>query len=859
MRVHELAKELRISTAALKKHLRDLGVVVKSHMSPVEESVVKKIKNKFTAEVEAIKQRQQDRSKFQQKIVRTSKQSTTKFIKPKKTLPKREEKELVKTTPVFVEKVIKKEVKTSHERVPYKKSETYKPQRSSSYQGRDQQNRSKPGVSTYQKGRTDSGRYNKSASDRSPRQFTGKYTPKTDRFGVKAKPTGNVSDDRAALLQQKKFKDQDKEKVKTNKYEDRNKHQKAKIKHFTAGGKRKKKFEPTELDKAVITKNINKTLADSTKKKKYKKDEKTVVKDNKITINEFTSVSELAKLMDISPTEIITKFFMMGQMVTINQRLDKDALEMICAEFEFDVSFEEEYGTEILESIEEEDVVKESRSPIVTVMGHVDHGKTSILDYIRNENIIAGESGGITQHMGVYQVDFKGKKITFLDTPGHEAFAAMRSRGANITDIAIIVVAANDSVKQQTIEAIDHAKAAGVTIIIAINKIDLKEANIDKTISDLMKQNLYLEDYGGDTLWIPCSAKTGEGIDELLETILLSAEMLELKAPSETAGKGTVIESKKDSRMGTIITLLLQEGSLKKGDNIVCGATYGKIRKMVDERGKELKEIHPSDIAVLFGLNSVPKAGDVLNKVDSEKIARQVSSERMHIRLEREKYHTKTNLSNIFQKIKESKTSEIKLIVKGDTDGSVEALCDSFQKLGTDEVMVNIIRKSVGGINEADVHLAKASDALIIGFHVRANSSAQKLADTEKVSIHIYQIIYEAIDTIKLAMQGMLAPTFEEKVLGRALIKQIFRIKKVGLIAGCFVEKGVIRKETKMRLFRNDIKIYEGNLATLKHFSEEVKEVKAGSDCGIALENFSDIKENDILENYLIEEIERKL
>ncbi len=435
----------------------------------------------------------------------------------------------------------------------------------------------------------------------------------------------------------------------------------------------------------------------------------------------------------------------------------------------------------------------------------------------------------------------------------------MRARGANVTDIAVIVVAANESVKKQTLEAIDHAKSAGVTIIVAINKIDLKDANVDKTIADLMKQNIMLEDYGGDVMWTECSAKTGEGIDDLLESILLTTEMMELKAPININAEGIVIESKKDAQKGTIVTILLQKGKLRKSDSVVCGATYGHIRKIEDERGNEINELNPADVGVIYGINKGPKAGDILNKVDDEKKARQISTERRNIRREREKFQSKTNLDNLFQRIKENKMSEIKLIVKADTDGSVEALCDSFQKLSTDEVVVHIIRKAVGGINDADVNMASASDAIIIGFHVRAGTSAKKLAEDENVEIKLYQIIYEAIEEIESAMTGMLKPKFVEKYLGTAVVKQAFRIKGVGTIAGVAVEKGVIKNEGVVRIYRNDIIIHEGKLSSLKHYSEEVKELKAGTEGGIGMENFNDIKTTDIIENYIVEEVERKL
>jgi len=641
---------------------------------------------------------------------------------------------------------------------------------------------------------------------------------------------------------------------------DKSKHLQAKLKNTK---KRKGAAPVVEIDENLIEKNIKLALAGNKKKKKYKKEEKKSLfedGDAVISISEFTSVSELAKIMDKSASEIITKFFQMGKMVTINQRLDRESLELICDEFNFDVEFEDEYGADLIEeNITDDNVIEEPRPPVITIMGHVDHGKTSILDYIRKTKVVAGESGGITQHIGAYQVNYKEHKITFLDTPGHEAFTAMRARGANITDVAIIVVAANDGVKPQTIEAIDHARAAGVTMIVAINKIDLPEANIERTISSLLEQNVYLEGWGGDILWTKTSAHSGEGIDDLLELILLSCEMKELKAKYSVPGKGVVIESRKDARMGSMSTILLQEGSIKKGDNIVCGATYGHVRRMENERGQEIQKIGPSDICVLYGLSDVPKAGDILNQVASEKIACQISSERLLIRQEREKFHTTTNLNNLFTKIKENEMSELRLIIKADTDGSVEAICDALQKLTNEEVMVNIIRKSVGGIIEADVNLASASDAIILGFHVRSNAKAKKLAEELNVEIKIYSIIFDAIDDIKSAMSGMLAPEIREKFVGHALVKQTFKIKKVGTVAGCFVEKGSVIKTGLARIFRDDVKIYEGRIASLKHFDQEVNEIKAGSDCGITLKDYNDIKENDIIEIYLNEEFKREV
>ena len=810
-RVHELAKEFKISTAALKQHLSDMGIVVKSHMSPVDDDVVAKIKEKFDQVGDQVKKRQQDIKKLHAKVEKHTleKKKAEEKIQIAKKAEQKAHNKPAKATPVFVEK----EIKRAKPRFPA---------------------RIKPDIVR-----------------RAPKKPNVSEVIKN-----KAKATRNVPVPPKAV--DKQFSKRDKKKFTEREFETKNKHIKAKQKKLS---KKSRVFDPSEVQAAEIKKSINQTLAQKGKKRKYKKDIKVQDEISKLVVAEFTSVAELAKLMNVNPSEIIKKFFMMGQLVTINQRLDKDSLEMVCAEFEFDVEFQEEFGKDLLEeaTIEREAADEVSRPPIVTIMGHVDHGKTAILDRIRQTNVVAGESGGITQHIGAYQIEYNEKKITFLDTPGHEAFAAMRARGANVTDIAVIVVAANESVKKQTVEAIDHAKAAGVQLIIAINKIDLPEANIERTINDLMTHGLYLEDYGGDVLWCKTSAKTGEGINELLDILLLSSEMMELSAPEDIFARGIVIESQKDARKGVMATVLLQEGTLEKGDNIVCGASSGRVRKMENERESVITKMYPSDVAVIYGLSGVPKAGDILNKVEDEKTARQISGERQNIRKEREKFQQKTNLDNLFQRIKEDNMSEVKLIVKADTDGSVGALCDSFQKLSTEEVAVNIIRSSVGGINEADVNLASASDAMIIGFHVRTNNPAKKLAEDENVEIKIFQIIYEAIDMIKKAMSGMLEPEDREVYLGTAEIKQVFRIKGLGQIAGVRVMKGRITNTGQVRIYRNDIMIHEGNLSSLKHYSDEVKEVKVGSEGGIGVENYNDLKEGDLIENYVVEQIERTI
>jgi len=683
--------------------------------------------------------------------------------------------------------------------------------------------------------------------------------PRQNQQGVAFPKAGIVKSGEQAPHDDKVF---GKKKTNLDDLGEKSRHIQAKIQNT----KRRKKVEepPPEVDEATLEKNIKQTMTKQTKKKYKKEDKKNLLIDtgDGINISEFTSVSELAKIIDVPPSDIITKFMQMGKMVTINQRLDKDSIVLICAEYEMNINFADEFGTDIIQDkIDDLDEIDERpRPPVVTIMGHVDHGKTSILDRIRNTKVVAGESGGITQHIGAYQAVHNNQRITFIDTPGHEAFTAMRARGANITDVAVIVVAANDGVKPQTVEAIDHAKAAGgVTIVIAINKIDLPDANIDKTIASLLEQNVYLEGYGGNVPWVKCSATTGAGIDELLEIILLSAEMKELKARFNGPGKGVVVEAEKNARMGSKATILLQEGILKKGDSIVVGSCFGNVRKIENERANELLQISPADVAVIYGLNDVPKAGDVLNVVDNERQARQIGGERHLIRQEREKFQGTTNLENLYSKIKQNEMTELHLIIKADVDGSVEALCDSLEKITSSEVKISIIRKSVGGIIEADVNLANASDAIIIGFNVRANNRAKKLAEDTGVEIKFYQIIFEAIDDIKKAILGLLAPVYKEKVLGHALVKQVFKIKKIGTIAGCSVEKGNVQSKSKIRLFRNDKVIYEGEMETLKHYNDNVKEVQAGSECGIMIKNYNDLKEGDIIECFVLEEMERQL
>ncbi len=908
IRVHELAKELKISTMALKKHLVDLGVITKSHMSLIDEEIANKIRFKYNEQIDAEKRAENDRKRFvemkqaakhkvepaipmnETQVEHTAESgiahvhdtiiearetddviddTSTKEAVAKTETPAVEEESPRKQYPKAVNEIkettAKAAPKVNEIRTPYKQYEH-------KTDGSDSRDKRKP------RSYMDTQRTGDRPAKPYPRPAADGTTPSTNRYqkpdpnkrptDFRRKPEGASSypPKKAAPIpieplkdaEQKKF---GKAKISHEELGDKSKHKKAIIQSTKKG--KQKLAEPAEIDEAQISRNIKKTMQKTAKRKKYHR-EAQVVDDSSssaIVIREYTSVSELAKIMNVSPAEIISKFFMMGQLVTMNQRLDRDSLEMICDEFKFEFQFEDEYGSDILgkNKDEYEDVSDEPRAPVVTIMGHVDHGKTSILDYIRNTNIVGGESGGITQHIGAYQIEINKHKITFLDTPGHEAFTAMRARGANVTDIAVIVVSASEGVKPQTKEAIDHAKAAGVTIIVAINKVDLPEANVDRTIASLLDNGVYLDGYGGEVSYCKTSVVTGEGILNLIELILITADMMELKAKVRVPGEAVVIESQKDPRMGAIATVLMRQGSLSKGDIVVCGASFGRVRKMENERGVEIKQLYPSDVARIYGLNDAPKAGDLLNQVVDDKTARSISTERMQIRLEREKYQNKSSLQNIFARIKEKEINALNVILKTDTDGSAEAIADSFQKISNDEVQVNIIHRSVGGINEADISLAAASDAIVMGFHVRASQLARKLAEDEGVEIKLYQVIYDAIEDVRSALEGMLKPVYEDQIIGSAVIKQVFRIKKLPPIAGCYVERGVIRKDCKLRIYRNDVLIQEDNLTSLKHYQADVKEVRAGTECGLTMQNYQDIKEGDILEFYVILQIEQKL
>ena len=649
------------------------------------------------------------------------------------------------------------------------------------------------------------------------------------------------------------------------------------------GSKDKRKKRRGRVDQGAVQENVQRTIAEmksgGTKKgrRRTSRDdsermmevtaerERVAAEEAKtVRVNEFLTVSELSELIDVSPSQIIGSAFKnLGLMVTINQRLDFDQIELLLDEFGFVAAREEEYGAEMEaeETVEDAPEDLRPRPPVVTVMGHVDHGKTSLLDFIRKTNVIAGESGGITQHIGAYHVTLEdGRSITFLDTPGHAAFTAMRARGAEVTDVVILVVAADDSVMPQTVEAISHARNAGVPLVVAINKVDLPAANPGKVKQQLLEHEVVLEEYGGEVMSAEVSAKTGKGVQELLDKVLLLAEMAELKANPDREAQGTVIEAELDIGKGPVATVLVTAGTLRVGDNFVCGMQAGRVRAMLDERGKTVKEAGPATPVQVLGMPGVPQAGDRLMVMEATKAA-EISQTRT--RLEREKkLRVKSRgvkLTDISRMLAEGEQAQLNVIIKGDADGSVQALSDSLEQLANSEVQVDVIHRGVGAINESDVLLATTSGAIIIGFHVRPDAGAREVAEREDVDIRLYSIIYEAVEEVRAAMEGMLSPDEKEVLLGTAEVRQLFKVPRMGTVAGCYVTSGVIERGAKIRLVRDDVQVYQGELSTLKRFKDDVKEVREGYECGLGIANFNDLKIGDVVEAFRIEEVARTM
>jgi len=646
------------------------------------------------------------------------------------------------------------------------------------------------------------------------------------------------------------------------------------------GGKKRKRLARPEVNEEDVQKQIKDTLAKLTNKgtksktSKYRREKRDAVqaklqveteqaeqKKNVLQVTEFVSVNELATMMNVPATDVISTCMNLGLLVSINQRLDAETMALLADEFSYKVEF---VSVDLVESIKEEDDNPEDlepRPPIVTVMGHVDHGKTKLLDVVRDANVVAGEAGGITQHIGAYGVKLEdGRRITFLDTPGHEAFTAMRARGAQITDVAIIVVAADDGVKPQTVEAINHAAAAGVPIVFAINKIDLPAANPEKIKEELAAMNYMVEDWGGKYQSQEISAKGNMNIEELLEKVLLEAELLDLQANPAKGARGTIIESTLDKGRGNIATILVESGTLRIGDVVLAGQYYGHVKAMFNERGKKIKEAGPSTPTLILGFNGAPQAGESFNVMGSDKEAKEIANKREQLQREQELRTTKhITLDEIGRRIAIGNFQELNVIVKGDVDGSIEALSDSLIKLSTEEIQVNIKHKAVGQISESDILLAAASNAIVIGFQVRPSLSARKLAEKEQIDIRLYSIIYDAIEEVKAAMEGMLSPEIREEITATLEVLEAFKITKVGTIAGCMVKEGKIRRTSKVRLIRDGIVIYSGELGSLKRFKDDAREVVTGLECGLNIENFNDIKVGDMVEAYEVTELKKTL
>ena len=888
IKIFNLAKELNLSSETIIDFLKKKGFNVKSHMSTVTDEMIPVIMGHFKKDKEVADRHQRKLKEFRSTRKKESKEKAEKSEKSEKpekeeTLPKRIEEvqptssepkvqvieeisqpsiEVIEkkkveeiTLPVVesiavpskpIEPIVTKAEKTE---IVEKPKEAHPGKAKSETRGKKViQSPLEAAVARQQRGLTIKGKIDLTAGrggQKKEIEEKKKKKKKKVRYEVKKTKTSTK-------------KSEDEEEIKTRK---------------------RKRVRRAEVDEDEVAKAIRETLADSgdelaiaraaiRRKKKEKREEEEQKKLDqlehekmRIKATEFVTVGELANLMRVSVAEVIQKVMSLGIMVSINQRLDKDTITLVSDEFGFQVDFEEEFTSDALSDIEDDEVTLLPRPPVVTIMGHVDHGKTSLLDYIRNTNVVAGESGGITQHIGAYEVTIgDGKQVTFLDTPGHEAFTAMRARGAQVTDIVVLVVAADDSVMPQTVEAISHAQAANVPIVVALNKIDKAESNPDRIKQQLSERGLLIEEYGGKHQAVEISAKKGTNVLLLLEKILLEAEMLNLRANPNREARGTLVEAELDKGKGIIATILVQKGTLRIGDSFVCGVWSGKVRAMFNERGQRVKAAKPSQPVQVIGFDGIPQAGDDLIGIEDDRQAREISIKRQQLKREQDfRQSRRLTLDDISQQIKDGQVRDLPVIVKADVDGSAEALSDSLMKLSTNEVKVQVIYKGVGGISESDVLLAMASSAVIIGFHVRPNLKARQLAQQEDVDIRIYSIIYDAINDVRSALEGMLAPTVTEEVTATIDVRDVFKVSKVGTIAGCHVRDGKIVRNNRVRLIRDGIEIFAGSIASLKRFKEDVREVEQGFECGISLENFNDIKNGDIIEAYKTVETKRKL
>lgn len=864
LRLYKFASEYNLSTDSLMEFLQKKGYEVKSHMALLSEEMLADIKSHFKKDIEKAEKHYKKISDFQKK--RGDKQEpetpaqpvhVEEHIKEEKSEAVTENVEILEEVP-SVEEVVEEKPEDLEQQgadsvveEDIEESKTYK-------------TKSEIELETKKKGLTIVGKIDLEQKKKEKPKELAKTEDKDSV--LRPKPVSSAEDEEAKKKKKKVLKAKKKTKTTEEGTEE-------------VVTKKKRKIKKLEIDKREVEEAIKRTIlsmdessvGDRASVRKKKRKEKLEIQEKileqkqldqkKIQVTEFIAVNELANLMGVPVSEVIQKCIGLGLMVSINQRLDVESITLVADEFGFEIELQEDYQAELDSETPDAEETLKFRPPVVTIMGHVDHGKTSLLDYIRRTNVVAGESGGITQHIGAYQVDLEGgKKITFLDTPGHEAFTAMRARGASVTDIVILVVAADDAVMPQTVEAINHAQAANVPIIIAINKVDKPNSNIEKIKQQLAERNILVEDWGGKYQCVEISAKFGKNVDLLLEKIALEAELLDLKANPNRLATGVIIESQMDKGKGVTATVLVQKGTLRIGDPFVAGVVHGRVRAMFDERGNKVFEAGPSTPGLVLGFENAPQAGDTFTVAESERDAREISFKRQQIKREQDHRQVRhITLDEIASQISRGGFKELPIIVKGDVDGSIEALADSLMKLSNQEVAVRVIHKGVGAISEGDVLLAAASQAIIIGFHVRPNTNARKLAEQEKVDIRLYNIIYDAINEVKSALEGMLSPVLSEELVATVEVRDIFKVPKVGTVAGCYVQDGKIERKNKIRLFRDGIVIYEGDLTSLKRFKDDVREVEKGFECGLSIANYNDLKVGDIIESYKIIETKKKL
>ena len=875
IRVHEMARELGMTNREVMDTLKSLGIDVKSHMSSVEDTLAKRVREKYEIirkeqKVEAPNNeknvnKQEETPKKKKNIIRVyhaqnasdggkRKQGERRrgdrrpgqgrnqnSNRPSSQAPRNQE----ERTSENQEMNAKGNTGAGQQNggAPRNNNRSYQDRQGGRGDGQDRQerrtdNRDGQGRSQGRGGRSYQDRQGGRGDGRDNRENQGRSQGRGGR-------QSRQQDSDAVFVAEMTKPSKEGKRERDNKRDNKKKDYEKSSRRPNQGGKRPNMRLPKALQKPTPQ-----------QKQEEKKPE---VKE--ITLPEKLTIRELAEKMKMQPSVIVKKLFMEGIMVTVNHEIDFEKAQEIALDYDIIAEQEEKVDVigELLKEEEEDESLLQPRPPVVCVMGHVDHGKTSLLDAIRNTHVTDKEAGGITQHIGAYVVQINGQKITFLDTPGHEAFTAMRMRGANATDIAILVVAADDGVMPQTVEAISHAKAAGIEIIVAINKIDKPSANVERVKQELSEYELIPEDWGGSTIFVPVSAHTGEGIDNLLEMILLTAEVCELKANPNRAARGMVIEAELDKGKGPVATILVQKGTLHVGDFIAAGASSGKVRAMMDDKGRRVKEAGPSTPVEILGLSDVPNAGEILVSFDSDKEAKHFASTFVSENKNRLLEDTKAKLSldDLFSQIQAGNLKELPIIVKADVQGSVEAVKQSLTKLSNDEVVVKVIHGGVGAINESDVTLAATSNAIVIGFNVRPDAMAKQLAEQEGVDLRLYRVIYQAIEDVEAAMKGMLDPIYEEKVIGHAEVRQLFKASGVGTIAGSYVLDGVFQRACKIRISREGEQIYEGALASLKRFKDDVKEVKTGYECGLVFEDFNDIKEEDQVEAYIMVEVPR--